>query len=295
MIRRTRHLCLFSAAILLTTLNVGCSSGTPTTAGPPNTIPIKVYRVLAEFDSSSFPDGNLGCRLTHAEIQTVVQSLMDNTPALFGTATTTTWDSTITDMTDNGISERGFVFYTSLPVAISQNPSTNYDPSVINVYFSGNYGLRMTSETFGGAIDPHGQVNDPVEPYSLIWVNDGGGSGGDPQLLIDRLTLEHEIGHYLGRFNFNSITNHGNNADNPGDRTYGSSSDQRLFPRNYGEHVEMDYPNAHLMLAGDDVPTGGRIADLPGVEHGTANSPGRTELGEVTHKLQRGQYNDWRR
>ncbi len=279
---------------------VGCG-GKGTRNGTPYDIPIKVYRVIGpNGDSHSGPDFNDGCQLDNTEITSIVNSFIANAPALYGTLTTVTWDGVVYGMTDTQLPDRSNQSINTLLFRILSTGSTYYDSNVINLYFTGNYG---GTGLFGGTADPHAVLSSNIGPH--IFMNDGagaGGSGGDVTEILRRLTLEHEVGHYLGRFNYDSVTmNGGGNdpgADPRANRTYAStaSSPARLFPSGGGEHVATSYTLPHIMVDGYMLPAAGRMPVMPGVQFGTyTNFVLGAELGEVSKKLSGGNHNDWRR
>ncbi len=296
--RLSRHAVILALAIPLLLLTA--CSGTGTASVPPNTIPLKVYRVIGpNGDSHVDPDSNEGCQLDNTEITTIINTFTANAPLLYGTATKVTWDGIVHGMTDPGIQSRISSEITSLYSRIYSTGQVYYDPASINVYFSGNYFAPgndpYASQLFGATRDPHAALPSALGP--LILVNDGagpGGSGGDAAEVLRRLTLEHEMGHYLGRFNYNLVTmsNQGSFAN----RTYGSGVTARTFSSTGGEHVSDLYTYPHIMVSGDNVPPAGRAAVLPGVQAGTYTNTGQgAELGEVSRKLLLGDYNDWHR
>lgn len=295
-------------AVMLSVVAVMGCSGTPTVVFPSDTLPIKVYRVIGPSDFHEDPFNN-GCRLTNAEINQVVGQLQSNSAVLFGSRSQLDWDGVIYPIVDTGISSRTSQpiqsFFTWLQNSQISNPGLYIDPSRVNIYFTGNLSVSSSGQLWGAAVDPLAASNFPLLQPGVILVNDGGfgsGGGSDTPGILSRLTLEHEMGHYLGRFDYNVIPPNGPGVS--ADRTYGSTllGTDRIFLADQ-EHVFS--PLNHVMLDGNFVPSSGRRVNLPGVQYPDyvgQKPPGYSfddqfgaEKGEASRKLERGEYNERRR
>ncbi len=294
---------MFLSLLLLAT---GCS-GTPTVVFPPDTLPIKVYRVIGPFDAAGDPF-NDGCRLADAEISQVIRQFQSNSTVLFGARCQINWDGIIYTAVDTSIVSRTNQplqnFFAWLQNSQLSNPGLYIDSSRINIYFTGNLSTGSSGQLWGAAVDPLAASSAPLLQPGVVLINDGGfnGGGSDVPGIMSRMTLEHEIGHYLGRFNYNIIPPSGVGVAS--DRTYGSVplGTNRTFLANL-EHVFS--PVNHVMLDGNLVPSSGRRANLPGFQHPdyVGQIPAGydfddqfgAEKGEVSRKLGRGEYNDRRR
>lgn len=304
---RIRYLIATTGLMLL--LGVGCGRSTKTAAA--NVIPIKVYRVLSSFDSANSPDFNVGCQLTKAEIRTLVEQLQGDAPYIYGSKVQVAWpDDAVIDIVDFDLNDRysraSALFFAFLNIYSQQYSS----PGLVNIYFTGNY-IPLNDPTFdpftdmifGTTLDPHsvqgnGSNIPPLSIPGAIMINDGagpGGTGGDWVTASMRATLEHELGHYLGRFDFTTAGISRFNAATLTGNTYGTGAQSRTFAASSGEHITSTF--SHLMLDGQLVPQGvSRPTILPGVEVGLyLNTAQGAEKGEVSRKLLLGDYNDWRK
>jgi hypothetical protein len=282
----------------------GCSS-TSTVTYAPYTIPIRVYRVVGEFDTDG-DRSNIGCRLTDAEIRLLVEQLEIYSPQIFDPRAEIDWDNTIYRIIDPSLSSftrevpESFLFNWLFALQQS-NPDFFLDPNRINIYFTGNYTSNTGGERWGGTVDPLAARGTGLEP-GLIYMNDGGFSfstfSSDVTHLLSRFTLEHEMGHYLGRFNYNSTGFNSPSVDRPygsailgGTRTY-LGADPLV-----GEHLLS--PSAMLMLRGTLVIDDLRVPNLSGVPFPeytqgtlpagyTSQAQYGAEKGEVSRKLSSG-------
>lgn len=185
----------------------GCSSGSGSGPILPGTgqVVLRVWRVLAPGD---FPDGqgNWGCRLTTSQITQAMNELLASA-WIYGGNTTFVWDGTITTFTNGldtpqiGASTRQGNDISILNTWIEMAPSSTWTSNRINIYFTGNYrvGIGMVwAVTFG----PDWQSSFGTR--RVIVLNDGGfeDSFGERESLARIYNIiEHEMCHYLARFN----------------------------------------------------------------------------------------------
>lgn len=176
----------------------------------PVTVQVKVWRVLGQFDQ---PDdrGNVGSRLFEEEIQIMVRSLETNAVTLFGPGITLQWDGNIDDITDPYLlfdRQRDAQSFHYEVIHLENH----WHATKINVYFAGNTQNDKLSDPIavGLCADP-ATVNSDwplLEGRAFIVINDGGFSlpGGfqqpmwDPSVAVYYHSVEHEMAHFLARF-----------------------------------------------------------------------------------------------
>lgn len=172
---------------------IGCNQPKVVMPGT-NFIPVKAWVVLGPSAGEQIgQDNNRGCRLTQAEIDAFRAQLIGNRKA-FTPRLILTWslqDQQV--INDPGIpvfGARQREFQNFLQQVVSDNWSNDF----LNIYFCGNIEVN-NQHVYGLTCDPAGCSDTP-----LIIVNDGGFEASSGHATpITRLTLEHEMAHYLLR------------------------------------------------------------------------------------------------
>ena len=262
------------AVVLIVFVLSGCQSGNKTINPGTGQVDLRVWVVPAQGDIFGFDD-NVGCRLDMSQISARIQRIQSSSP-LFGANTTFAWDGVVTQITDQQIpfdrttQAQNINFWTSPNFLLWQNGF--YDPSKINIYFTGNVqsdgnptgGINAaTLEPFPGSFSASGVP-------AFVFINDGGfnqfsGFLITPAAMTSRNIIEHEMTHYLGRF-----TN----------RTFGASTNARTY--NAEEHVPQGSNN---------ILTPFTPPPHPFVLHGTKTAVG-TEKNEVWNRIISGNWNN---
>lgn len=254
----------------------GCATSQRAIDAGTGTVTLKVWRVLAPEDVIG-GEGNWGCRLTDVQIQALVQRLQSNA-SIFGGNTTYAWDGLISTFT-NGFEQPNFASPRRSDLAklfewIDMAPSSTWSSSRVNVYFSGNYvifGATTITSFWGATIDPAGH-SAAAGFYRSITINDGGFTDfGTRVPLHERYsTLEHEMCHYLARFQ---------------SRTFSVPPPSRMYDA--GEHT---VSGANNLLRGGLNEPDGSSPPVPLVIPGTIDSSG-TEQKEVFDRVKAGFWN----
>ncbi len=250
----------------------GCSGGTRLNPGT-SRIDIRVVVVLGpnELIGST---SNYGCRLSAQEIENIVDQAQQNA-GVFGSNTQLVWDGVINTAVDPTVnspaglsrsrSDNDFLFVLlAYPNAFGLE--TNQDK--ITIFFTGGFPL------WAATLAP-GSVGTPQFGRGFIRISDGDhlDDGTFPAVYIQRrLTLEHELGHYLS----NNMTNR---CFANGTRCYDA-----------GGHIN----NRDLLMCdGGMVPPGDlRVLDIPGKEAKTDGSGGEDELGIISTRIRTGTWNN---
>ena len=193
-----------------TSTNPALPSGTRTPA------PVKAWVVLHEADDGIGYSTNWGSRLTEGEMRSYMQNLLKNAK-IFGPDAKFTWDGELRIVRPMGGPKPqdrrvGADQSTTLMNIITarlpsppQDPFGWNDPFAINIYFAGYVQGRFdapSAKPIGWTINPGmtGQeMHDYWRPFVLINDEDWN-TGVHLGVSTTRLILEHEIGHYLIRY-----------------------------------------------------------------------------------------------
>lgn len=269
----------------------------------PNTgiIPIKVWIVLSQNDSLGERD-NLGCRLTVAEVMEYMQAFQDN-KGIFGPVEGF-WDGVCLGGTDAGypcmedddcsggpcdrqpevIIDPGLVPLPGQGRATDWDEFHHYvlvlgqhwDEDRLNIYFTGNITSGST-EIDAAAAGPDSEF----EAHHII-LNDGAleHPSGWPHIQFTPAFrkkyhyLEHELTHFLGRFNGGYIY----------DKCFGEGPSKRCYDRS--EHLITDIeesPYRNTILDGECIPY---PLNIPGNWNGDVS-----EAGEIWQRIEAGTWN----
>lgn len=191
---------------------VGCGASAILANTPTFDVPIKVWRVQDVGWDVHGDTGNFGCRLSDAEITTLMNQILNNDMFFMGFQSRLVWDNSITDVDDPSIHFNREQNGSALQIAIFNLQDAGVvipEPNSINVFFSGDYFAGIPSamtDVAGATINPSNiPTNHRLFP-GIIFVNDFGDDDppGFPAKDLDkiqsRLTAEHEVAHYLARF-----------------------------------------------------------------------------------------------
>lgn len=224
-----QYLWIVCTLMMLISLTSGCQQVTQTNPpfiGGVAQVPIRVFRVIGPLDTTAqgAMGANFGCRLDDTDINNVVTAFVQNAFALYDSTARFTpivnFDSRIIldvrvpasfygnpNPPPNTRTKRDDNFKIILLTYWPDSYPEWYGPADINVYFMGNIQLPPI-------VSPPGQNNgilaitfDPAEYYMpFVTLNDGGfdlqfGLAAGSSFLRTDHVLEHEITHYLGRFN----------------------------------------------------------------------------------------------
>lgn len=240
-------------------------------------VPIVVHRILAIGDIPGVVT-NRGCRLSDSEIQAIVSGLQVNSSVFGSTAVFDYLGPILTHFSvyipTSGSRTMTFAaFDGAVALGYFDNPDW-VDFDRVNVYFVGDVQpaivtphLPPANAAFAGTLDPARAASTGA--FANIVVNDCGFDdpayypvGFTPPFALNRHTLEHEMTHWLARFN---------NRGFP----VGSSPPARTYDP--GEHLTG--PSAINILW--VVPAGSPYAlSIPGPEGDSA-----TELGEIYDRV----------
>lgn len=192
--------------LLLLALVASAHSGRRSADGQPikpgtGDIPLTVWVVLGEGEEIG-GDGNWGCRLSAAEIEAYIDGLKRTAPEAYGPANFQ-WDLVeLRELRDPGLSPTPFASRTWRPVEqfVTDVVGQAWEQDTVNIYFCGNVQEAAREENGGFTRDPRAALGRTVElPWILI--NDGGGDEpSGSRVFVAAHLLEHEMCHYLGRF-----------------------------------------------------------------------------------------------
>ena len=274
---RSQRLLRLVLATLLALLLGGCGGGKALNAGTFE-VDLRVIAVVGHGEILG-NRGNDGCRLTSGEITALMQQAINNA-SVFGANTQFNWDGTINvrnDFNSNMYRRNGtFSNFQTLLTFFSQFQP---DPNTINIYFTGNFG-----SVFGATLEPQASGGTPP---GWILVNDAGFQGGgvNPGVLQSRLTLEHELGHYLGNSVWAPIPPGGGSRQG---QTFGTGGGQRVYD-NFG-HITVQGAR-YLMLDGGFVNGNTRVLNIPGQQVDANGNGGSDELEGVSRRIYLGPWN----
>ncbi len=261
----------------------GCVAGSKLINTGSSAITLKVWVIL----KSAEPIGdtqNEGCRLTIQEMTAIIEQLQSSA-SMYGTNVQILWNGTIEEVRDNFLPDRGgfsaATFSADVLRAILDNGPA-FEPAAINIYFGGDYHL-VSNPPFGQFA--LGATFDPAtgSTFPAVIINDGGFDnfqGSDPQLIQDLQTVEHEMTHYLARFE---------------NRTFGNALQNTLRSYDDMEHVQLDSddfgPNDNILLEGTEAQGQIRIRGIPGEAYVDSQNQGLDELGEISKRILQGRWN----
>lgn len=267
---------MFSKLMLLVSLTCcfagGCSTSNKAVRAGTYQVDLKVWAILNFNETLGNPSNN-GCRLTMQQITDIVNQLQKNA-SVYGVNTKFNWDGTI-NIFSASISSRSYPLGNFIN-DISGDPP-NWTSDVVNVYFVGSLDDTSVGSTLGP--DAYAPTGDRfATPF--VRIGDGGlnGPGSNVTILQKRLTLEHEVCHYIGRF-ADDVGMVGNPSQIVG-KTYGTGVSARMY--NGSEHLQ---GNSYLMSSAPTYDTQ-RMLVIPGVE-----TPQQFELGEVSQRIKAGTWN----
>lgn len=250
----------------------GCATSKKPVKAGTYQVDLKVWAVV-NFGESLGNSSNNGCRLTTQDITNIVEQLKNNS-AVYGVNTKFNWDGMISTFQANVPSR-------SYPIGafindISGDPP-NWTQDMLNVYFIGSPDNNSIGATLGP--DTYVATGDRIAT-PFVRIGDGGinGPASNPTVVRKRLTLEHEVSHYIGRFNIDASM-----IGDPSQffgKTYGMGATQRVYDG--GEHLQS---SLYLMSAAPVYDTQ-RSLVIPGIER-----PPQDELGEVSQRIQAGRWN----
>lgn len=181
------------AVVLLFWACAGCNNPKVVMAGT-GIIPVKAWIVLGGAGSEQIGGiSNRGCRLTQAEIDIFKAQLIASRKS-FSPSLVINWSFADQQViTDNAIPVTG-PRKTEFANFNQNMVSQHWNNDFLNIYFTGNVEVN-SGAVWGATLDPG---NSPGRPFLIV--NDGGFQTGiGHQSPIFRLTLRHELAHYLLR------------------------------------------------------------------------------------------------
>lgn len=225
------------ATLIFCTLLVGCGGGgsTKPVAEITSDVELRILRVIggSEDVGDQFNEGN---RMTDAEITDIVEKAVIARSKVYGPNTNFTWDGNIINLRANpSFMTRGDG--TALPVDnfyqfIATGPVGGPDPTKLSIYFAGCYVTPFGTNFNAVTQNPSRAGGNGISPPGYILVLDQelptDFGGVETQNRIDKITLIHEVGHYLGRWT---------SPDMVGQNTY------------FAGHPTMPVPAGHVMRA----------------------------------------------
>lgn len=260
---------LWTFSLVLTMLvAAGCKNDRKALNPGSYQIDVAVWAVVGQSESLGNPSNN-GCRFTAAQITSLMDQLRRNA-SVFGVNTRFMWDGMI-NVVQNSRTNR---IYTSSQFIqdIFLGTTVYAVEDAINIYFVGD----INNAALGFTIQPDTYLDTgDIAGIKYIRVIDGGysGSGSDLDLLSSHYTLEHEIGHYIGRFN-RDVNMDGSLIIG---RSFGAGSSARNYDQN--EHLA----SSRFLM----VEAGLGALNIPGTEN-----PSVEELGEVSQRIRAGLWNE---
>lgn len=232
-------------AILLALALSGCRSQYKPIMPRTGIIPIQVWVVLGPGESIG-DQSNRGCRLSTQEITDRIRSLQNNA-GIFGQNVTFQWQpATPSQAEDPALLP--FMPRSRPWLMWHQQVVANYwQPGRLNIYFVGNVqlnGQNVIALTWDPAA---AQSQFPERAWVLMndcgWPpgneNQGFSPNFDPAQVTSYFSLEHEIAHYLGRFNNRSF------GQPPNQRNYDSSEH---VPDGSNNILELFVPPPHPLV-----------------------------------------------
>lgn len=276
---------VFFTAVLITL--GGCIAASKLINTGSSAISIKAWVIVKSAEQIGGTQ-NQGCRLTIQEMTEIIEQLQSSS-SMYGTNIQILWDGTIDRVQDNFLDDRGgqpaATFADDWLRAVQEvdiNDGPSFEPTAINIYFGGDYHVESIPPP---NVFINGMTFDPASgsTFPAIILNDGGEDnmqGSNPQSLRDRQTLEHEMTHYLARFQ---------------NRTFGNALTDTLRSYDANEHVDFasqDFGAAvNILLLGDNIQPPYQTRGIPGEAYIDSQNPGQDELGEISQRILQGRWN----